>query len=203
MKKSHLHFAVTLDEQKVPHSIEWHSSPDDNAGPPPQVQPAHALNVSAWNDVEGGTMKIGLWTKNMPIDRMRRFFIDSVGAIAADVPRATDDVVMGSMLENLCDILLVRLTNDKPIEQLQQFYISSLCGIVDALAAEVSQASGNDDTDFREQLVTSLLYVDTADETDSEGVHAITSEITPDDIAADTANAAEVPNNETADNEPS
>lgn len=107
MKKSELHFTVTLDEHKVPEAIHWQSTAE--TGSEPVEQAAHALNISLWNKQEAGTMRIGLWTKDMPIVHLKRFYIDTIGAIAEDISRATDDEGMADRIHALCDELLTRL----------------------------------------------------------------------------------------------
>lgn len=107
MKKSELHFTVTLDEHKVPEAIHWQSTGEP--GSEAVDQQAHALNISIWNKQEAGTMRIGLWTKDMPIEHLKRFYIDTIGALAEDISRATDDEGMADKIHDLCNELLTRL----------------------------------------------------------------------------------------------
>lgn len=110
MKKSELHFTVTLDEQKVPESITWQSS--DEAGDQPNEHAAHAVNISIWNKQEAGTMRIGLWTKDMPAAQLKRFYVDTIGALGEDVARATDDTAMADRINELCHQLLQALNTE-------------------------------------------------------------------------------------------
>lgn len=107
MDNSELRITLTLDEHRVPESIKWHSTTDSPELP--VEQHAHALNVTLWNKDEAGTSKISLWTKDMPVQQMKRFYIDSIGAIAEDVSLATSDEVMAGKIHDLCQQLLTDL----------------------------------------------------------------------------------------------
>lgn len=103
MKKSELHLTVTLDENRVPETIQWHSAGDLSKLPDDQA--AHALNLTLWNKEEGGTLRVGLWTKDMPASQLKRFYIDTMAGLAADVLRATGDEAMANHITDLCDKL--------------------------------------------------------------------------------------------------
>ena len=64
MKKSELHLTVTLDENRVPETIQWHSTGDSTKLPDDQA--AHALNLTLWNKDEGGSVRVGLFRVHAP-----------------------------------------------------------------------------------------------------------------------------------------
>ena len=47
-------------------------------------------------------MKIDLWTKDMPIDEMKRFCVDNIGSMAENIVTATNDKKMADMMRELC-----------------------------------------------------------------------------------------------------
>lgn len=93
MKKSEIHFSIALDDQKIPEAISWRAT---DAGD--NIHFAKAMNVSLWDRDERGTMKIDLWTKEMPVDEMKRFYVDMIGSMAESIMAATNDEFMAAKL---------------------------------------------------------------------------------------------------------
>ncbi|MDX5348682.1 MAG: gliding motility protein GldC [Hymenobacteraceae bacterium] len=104
MKKKEIHFSVALDENQVPEAISWQAT---DAGP--SVHFAKAINISVWDRSEAGTMKIDLWTKDMPVEEMKYFSIDMLGAMAETVMTATGDKVMSDKIIALCKDLMAHV----------------------------------------------------------------------------------------------
>src|SRR5690606_24688826 len=101
MKKSEIYFSIALDEQRVPEAISWRAT---DAGE--KIHFAKAINISLWDRDEAGTMKIDLWTKDMPVDEMKYFYIDTIGAMAQSIATATSDSVMAQKMRTLCEELM-------------------------------------------------------------------------------------------------
>jgi gliding motility-associated protein GldC len=108
MKKSEIHFSIALDNQHVPEAISWRAT---DAGE--QINFAKAINIALWDRSEAGTMKIDLWTKDMPVDEMKRFYIDTIGSMAESLKVATGDLVMANKLKDLCKDLMQHLDQDR------------------------------------------------------------------------------------------
>lgn len=97
MKKSEIRFSIALDENKVPEAISWSAT---DAGP--DIHFAKAINIALWDREQVGTMKIDLWTKDMPVDEMKRFCVDNIGSMAENIVTATDDKEMAARMRALC-----------------------------------------------------------------------------------------------------
>jgi len=104
MKKSEIYFSIALDENHVPEAISWRAT---DAGE--KIHFAKAINIALWDRQEPGTMKIDLWTKDMPVTEMKRFYIDTIGAMAESLNTATSDDVMVSKMRTLCEELVQHL----------------------------------------------------------------------------------------------
>ncbi|RZM08453.1 MAG: gliding motility protein GldC, partial [Pedobacter sp.] len=63
------------------------------------------INLSLWDRNEAGTMKIDLWTKDMPVEEMKYFCIDTMGSMAETIAKATSDQVMADKITALCNEL--------------------------------------------------------------------------------------------------
>jgi gliding motility-associated protein GldC len=97
MKKSEIHFSIALDEQQIPEAISWTATDAGN-----KINFAKAINIALWDRDEAGTMKIDLWTKDMPVDEMKYFYIDTIGAMAQSLQTATGDEEMVAKMRDLC-----------------------------------------------------------------------------------------------------
>ena len=97
MKKSEIRFSIALDDQKVPEAISWQAT---DAGQ--DIHFAKAINISIWDRNADGTMKIDLWTKDMPTDAMKYFVVDNIGSMAETIQTATGDKKMAEMMRKLC-----------------------------------------------------------------------------------------------------
>ena len=100
MKKSEIRFSIALDDQKVPEAISWQAT---DAGP--DIQFAKAINVAIWDRNADATMKIDLWTKDMPTDAMKYFVVDNIGSMAETIVNATGDKKMAEKMRSLCQEL--------------------------------------------------------------------------------------------------
>lgn len=109
MKKSTIQFSVELDQNNVPERILWDATdkPEDTASE------TKSISVSLWDSKQKNTMRIDLWTKDMPVDEMKRFYIECVGGIAQSVLSATGDERMAQEINALCDRLVDLVRQDK------------------------------------------------------------------------------------------
>ena len=108
MKKSEIYFSIALDNEHIPEAISWRAT---DAGE--NIHFAKAINVSIWDRNEEGTMKLDLWTKDMPVDEMKRFYIDIIGSMSQTIRTATNDEVMAGKMKNLCQELIQHLENEQ------------------------------------------------------------------------------------------
>jgi gliding motility-associated protein GldC len=108
MKKSEIYFSIALDENHVPEAISWRAT---DAGE--KIHFAKAINIALWDRQDPGTMKIDLWTKDMPVNEMKRFYIDTIGAMAESLKTATNDELMVTKMRALCEELVNHI-NQQP-----------------------------------------------------------------------------------------
>lgn len=102
MKNSSIQFDIKLDDNNVPEKIEWDASDKPEGG---QTE-TKAISISVWDDQQKNTLRIDLWTKDMPVDEMKRFYIESIGGMSQSVLRATGDEFMAREMDALCDKLV-------------------------------------------------------------------------------------------------
>ena len=99
MTKSEINFTVELDEERVPEKIHW----DATEKPEEVGTETSAINISIWDPEVKNTMRIDLWTKEMPVDEMKKFYIDCLGGMAQSLLSSTGDEFMSAEMNALCD----------------------------------------------------------------------------------------------------
>lgn len=96
MQKSKIQFNVTLDENKIPENITWIAS--DGSEKPKETK---SILVSIWDEEKKQTLKIDLWTKDMPVDSMKNFFSQTLASLSASYRQATSDDQTADKIEYL------------------------------------------------------------------------------------------------------
>lgn len=107
MKKSEINFTVELDENNIPEDITWNATdkPGDN-------DHTKAISLSIWDDIEKNTMRLDLWTKEMEVHEMKKFYIDALGGMSQSLLNATGDEFMSNEINQLCDKLGKKLEEE-------------------------------------------------------------------------------------------
>ena len=102
--KSEIKFLVELDENRVPENIFW-TAQDGGV----QLEEAKAMLLSVWDSKTKETLRIDLWTKEMPVDDMKIFFHQTLVAMADTFERATQDEKMTATMKDFCDYFAEKL----------------------------------------------------------------------------------------------
>lgn len=108
MKKSTINFIVHLDKQNVPEKIFW----DATEKPDPGLTETKSISIALWDHKEKNTLRIDLWSKDMPVDEMKRFYIDCIGGIAQSILSSTGDETMANETNALCERLVEHLKKE-------------------------------------------------------------------------------------------
>lgn len=108
MKKSEIKFVVELDQQNVPEKIFWDATDRDED----EISETKAISLSVWDILQKNTLRIDLWTKDMPVDEMKQFCIDTIGGLAQTVLSATGDNYMSNEMNTLCEKLVKHLEEE-------------------------------------------------------------------------------------------
>ncbi len=101
---SEIKFTVGLDENRVPEEISWNA---EDGGI--NNQESKAIMLSVWDDKKKDTLRMDLWTKDMPVDDMKQFFHQTLVSMASTFERATDDQKMGATMRNFCEYFAEKL----------------------------------------------------------------------------------------------
>lgn len=84
-RKSEITFTISLDDNHLPEAIDWKASDSEDGGA------CKATMISMWDPKDNNTMRIDLWTKDMPLDDMKLFTYQSLMTMADTFARATGE----------------------------------------------------------------------------------------------------------------
>jgi gliding motility-associated protein GldC len=101
---SEIKFNIELDENRVPEKLSW-TAQDGGV----EAEEAKAIMLSIWDSKAKETMRIDLWTKDMPVDEMKIFFHQTLVAMSDTFKRATDDEKMSDTMKDFCDYFAEKL----------------------------------------------------------------------------------------------
>ncbi len=108
MKKSMIAFEIDLDQNNLPEKIIWKASDSDN-----KENITKAIAISLWDPDQNNTLKIDLWTKEMRIDEMDKFLVDTLGGLAQSMLTATGDSYISKSINDLCENLVNHMKTKK------------------------------------------------------------------------------------------
>ena len=101
---SEIKFIVELDDNKVPEKLTW-SAQDGGV----DNEEAKAMMLSIWDGNARETLRIDLWTKDMPVYEMKLFFHQTLVAMTDTFHRATNDEKMTDTMKDFCDYFAEKL----------------------------------------------------------------------------------------------
>ena len=108
MKKSKITFDIELDDKNVPEKITWQATDNPSGERPSET---NSISLSLWDNDQKNTLRIDLWTKDMTVDEMKRFYVDCIGGLAQSALSATGDEYMSTEMSNLCEKFVEYLKN--------------------------------------------------------------------------------------------
>ena len=101
---SEIRLKVGLDENRVPEELSW-SAQDGGI----DNEESKAMLLSVWDSKHKESLKIDLWTKDMPVDEMKIFFHQTLVSFADTFMKATQDEKMTATMKDFCDYFAEKL----------------------------------------------------------------------------------------------
>lgn len=108
MKKSEINIQVELDDNNLPQIIKWDATDKDGDG----MESTKSLSLNIWDNLNHSTLRIDLWTDDMSVVEMKRFYIDIIGGMAQTVLSSTGDEYMSEEMKELCDRLVKHVNEE-------------------------------------------------------------------------------------------
>ncbi|ADQ82782.1 gliding motility protein GldC [Riemerella anatipestifer] len=103
MRKTQITVNVELDENHIPEKMTWHAQ-DGGI----EAQETKATMISVWDDKTMEALRIDLWTKDMPVDHMKRFFHQILVSLGHTYQRATGEDDVAQWLEEKAEEFAVK-----------------------------------------------------------------------------------------------
>jgi gliding motility-associated protein GldC len=103
-KTSKIELNVELDENQVPEKLHWTAEDGGITN-----EEAKAMMLAVWDAKAQETLRIDLWTKDMPVDEMKVFFHQTLVAMSDTFHRATQDDKMSATMKDFCDYFAEKL----------------------------------------------------------------------------------------------
>jgi gliding motility-associated protein GldC len=102
--RSQVNFEIGLDENKVPEEISW-TAKDGGI----HNEASKAIMISVWDHKQKDTLRMDLWTKDMPVDQMKQFYHQTLVSMSESFERATGDDKMSATMRDFCDYFAEKL----------------------------------------------------------------------------------------------
>ena len=101
---SKIELNVELDDNRVPERLQWTAQDGGITN-----AEAKAMMLSVWDSDAQESLRIDLWTKDMPVDEMKVFFHQTLVAMSDTFKRATQDEKMTATMKDFCDYFAEKL----------------------------------------------------------------------------------------------
>lgn len=102
--KSTIELNVELDENRIPEKLFWTAQDGGITN-----EEAKAMLLSVWDSKSQETLRIDLWTKDMPVEEMKVFFHQTLVAMSDTFNKATQDEKMTATMKDFCDYFAEKL----------------------------------------------------------------------------------------------
>ncbi len=97
-QKSDIILSIGLDEEQIPETITWQAEQDGSA---PKECKAFLLSIFEKETKE--TLKIDLWTKDLEVQEMDRFFYHTLKSLVQTYHRSTNNDKLASAMSQFVD----------------------------------------------------------------------------------------------------
>ncbi|MGB1268251.1 MAG: gliding motility protein GldC [Flavobacteriaceae bacterium] len=101
---SEIKLNIELDENRVPEKLSF-TAKDGGV----ENQESKAVMLSVWDADKQESLRIDLWTKDMPVDQMKVFFHQTLVSMSDSYQRATQDEKMALTMKDFCDYFAEKL----------------------------------------------------------------------------------------------
>ncbi len=113
-KQNNINITVNLDDNLIPEKIRWNSSDSK------QSKEAKAFLLSLWDGKDKETMHIDLWTKEMTVEEMSKFFFQTYITMAETFERATSEDQMAHAMRDFAEFFGEKMRVIQPTGKFDQ-----------------------------------------------------------------------------------
>ncbi|MFT4525676.1 MAG: gliding motility-associated protein GldC [Bacteroidia bacterium] len=102
---SDIKFRIGLDENKIPKRIDWIAEDSGMS----KLDPAKAIMLSVFDPKSMDTLRIDLWTDEMKVDEMKKFFHQTLMSMSDTLERSTNEKELADDLRKFCENFATRM----------------------------------------------------------------------------------------------
>lgn len=95
---SDIKFRIGLDENKIPKRIDWIA---EDSGMK-ELDEAKAIMLSVFDSKSKDTLRIDLWTNEMKVDEMKKFFHQTLVSMSDTLERSTNEKELAKEMRTFC-----------------------------------------------------------------------------------------------------
>jgi gliding motility-associated protein GldC len=95
MKTSEINFKVTVDDDFLPVNISWEAK---DAG---EKSESKSVMIALWDAKENNTLRIDLWTKDMSVEEMKKFYHQNIMTLTDTYLKATSDTATADEMKKI------------------------------------------------------------------------------------------------------
>lgn len=95
IKTSEIKITVGLNEEKIPVKLNWKADDMNQSG----SQAAKAMILALFDEETKDTLRMDLWTKDMQVVEMDRFFFQTLRAMADTYFKATQNAQLATAMQ--------------------------------------------------------------------------------------------------------
>ena len=99
--KQTLKFEVELDENNLPNSIKMLEDQENNS-----AIYLKALMIAAWDAKRKETLRVDIWTKDMPVNDMFILYHQNMMGMATSLEKSTGQDKLAQALRDYCDFFV-------------------------------------------------------------------------------------------------
>lgn len=97
-RETEIRFKVKLDEQNLPEEITWRAMD----GPQQEERTCKSMAIALWDKEEKNTLRIDLWTKDMPLDEMHTHYLQNLMTLTDSYFKATKNPTVQQDMMAFC-----------------------------------------------------------------------------------------------------
>lgn len=101
---SKIQITVGLDDNRIPEKLSWTAQDGGVSN-----EEAKAIMLSVWDQKKQESLRVDLWTKDMPVDEMKLFFHQTLVTMIDTYLKATQDEKMADTMKDFCDYFAEKL----------------------------------------------------------------------------------------------
>ena len=96
--KKNIKFEIELDEKSLPLNIKMSTTDSKDS-----IDKIKSLMFSSWDSTKKETLRLDLWTKDMPVNEMFIMYYQTLRGMAITLEKSTNEFKLANALRDYCE----------------------------------------------------------------------------------------------------